>query len=484
MNMWSPRRWLWLIVGACLLAPGAAPAQDAESLKRELEAMRQQFDATKQQYERRMQELGDRLQALEARKPAPAPPAPGAAEPAPATGGQTAAPAQAAPPGGAQGLSLTDLLRPRQPFAFAQPGRILLFDIGVSGDFVANLTSFTHERNRDGTFNGRENRVIPREMSLGFFGRVDPFSSAVLRITGSEEAPAGPGREPEITATVEEANVSVLTLPFGTTARFGLMRPRFGTLNVVHEDDLPQVDRPDVLRRFFGQEELNTEKGLEAFWLLPLPFYQELSLGVFNGDNQFAFGRGSLRDPLVLSRLRSFFEFGDNGGALQADISGGTGVTDQDRRNTIAGLGLKYKWFPATGYAFPVITLAGEAVYSNRTTHLTDPEVAELAEATGDPADARIRATERWERWGYYSYGQYDWTKRWGAGLRYDWTELPAAAGHAWALSPYLTFKPSEFLRFRVQYKHTDGSGPLLRDDDEVFLQGSFIMGAHPTERF
>jgi hypothetical protein len=30
------------------------------------------------------------------------------------------------------------------------------------------------------------------------------------------------------------------------------MRPRFGTLNTLHQDDLPQVDRPNVLTRFFG----------------------------------------------------------------------------------------------------------------------------------------------------------------------------------------------------------------------------------------
>jgi hypothetical protein len=484
MSPRSSRRWLWLVVILGVGVPALASAQDADGLKRELEAMRQQFDTMKQQYERRMQDLSKRLEQLETQKPVPAAPAA-----APAL--QTAAPpaavglAQAAPPGGPaepQSPSLMDYLRPRQPFALSQPGRILLFDIGVAGDFVTDFTSNKTERLQDGTFNGRENRLFPRHGELGLFGRVDPYASAVVRFTGAEE-PKGLGREAEITTKLEEANATLLTLPLGTTMRFGLMMPRFGTLNVVHEDDLPQVDRPDVLRRFFGQEEMNTEKGVEAFWLLPLPFYEELSLGVFNGDNEFAFGRGSLRDPLVLSRLRSFFEFGESGGALQVDVSGGTGVTEQDRRDNIAGLGLKYKWFPATGYSFPVITLAGEAIYGNRTTERSRADVAELAEATGAPDTAVVRAVERWERWGYYAYGQYDWTKRWNVGLRYDWTELPTSTGREWALSPYLTFKPSEFLRFRVQYKHTDGTG-LVRDNDEVFLQGSFIMGAHPTERF
>ena len=37
-----------------------------------------------------------------------------------------------------------------------------------------------------------------------------------------------------------------------------------------------------------------------------------------------------------------------------------------------------------------------------------------------------------------------------------------------------------EFLRFRAQYKHTEGTGAVERVADEFFLQGTFILGAHP----
>ena len=81
-------------------------------------------------------------------------------------------------------------------------------------------------------------------------------------------------------------------------------------------------------------------------------------------------------------------------------------------------------------------------------------------------------------------YGQADLDRRWAGGLRYDWTERPATPGREWALSPYVQFKPSEFLRFRLQYKHTAETGSVSRETDEIFLQGSFVLGAHPTERF
>jgi hypothetical protein len=418
------------------LTPAHAQAPDA--LRREIEALRHQMATTTQAYEQRLKELSDRLEQLEDKRP------PVATAPVSTAGPQS------------QGPTLADLATPRQPFALATPGRALLFDLGVTGDFVADVTSGARERRRDGTFVGRENRLFPRDVEVSVFGRVDPYASAVVRMSVGER-PVEDGRSsPDLAVRLEEAHLTLLTLPLGTTARLGLMRPRFGTLNVVHEHDLPQVDRPAVLTRFFGEEQLDGERGVEAFWVLPLSSYHELSVGVFDGDNEVAFGRGSLRDPLVIGRWRAFFELDDLGG-LQLDVSAASGVTADEHRNTVVGLGAKYKWI-AAGTGFPILTLAGEALAGVRDDH-------------------RVR-------WGGYLYGQYDHGRRWAAGLRGDWTELPTARGREWALSPYVQFKPSEFLRFRLQYKHAEGTDAVNRVADEIFLQGTFILGAHPTERF
>jgi hypothetical protein len=461
----SPARRLFtmlvIVVLSCTAPRGSALADDADALRRELQQLREQLATLTQSYEQRLKVLGNRLEQLErGRAPAPTSPAGTAATPAvsTATAATEAGPAPDAP-------TLADLARPRQPFALAQPGRVLLFDIGVGGDFVADVTSATRERRHDGTFAGRENRLFPREVELGLFGRVDPYASAVVRISAGEEPAGVEPSSRELDVRLDEANVTLLSLPLGTTARFGLMRPRFGTLNTVHQDDLPQVDRPNVLTRFFGEEGLDGERGVEAFWVLPLSTYHELALGVFDGDNEVAFGRGSLRDPLVLGRWRTFWELDEHG--LQLDVSAATGFTSDDHRNTVVGVGAKYKWI-ATGSGFPVFTLAGEA----------------LAGFRNADAPAGESGERRFDRWGGYLYGQYDFDRRWAVGLRGDWTELPVARGREWALSPYAQFKPSEFLRFRVQYKHTEGRGAVERTADELFLQGSFILGAHPTERF
>jgi hypothetical protein len=474
--MWNRAR-LWPMLVLSLwpagLAPAYAPAyaEDTETIRRELGEVRRQLDSVREQYEQRLRELTSRLEQLESQRRVAAPP-PAPAPAAPPTAAAAAGPASAVPltttasaPAAGE-PTVGELPAPRQPFALSQPGRVLLFDIGVSGDFVTDFTSRTRERRRDGTFAGRENRLFPREVELGLFGRVDPYASAVVRLSAGEEPAGLEPSDRSLTVKVDEANFTLLSLPAGTTARFGLMRPRFGTLNVVHQDDLPQIDRPNVLSRFFGEEQLDGEKGAEAFWVLPLPVYNELSVGAFDGDNEVAFGRGSLRDPLVVGRWRTFFEFEEQGG-LQIDVSAASGIASDAHRNTILGLGAKYKWAGA-GSGFPIFTIAGEALYGMRT-------VADESVASG------LRHADRW---GGYLYAQYDVTRRWALGLRGDWTELPVERGREWAISPYLQFKPSEFLRFRAQYKRTEGTGAVERVANEFFLQGTFILGAHPTERF
>ena len=62
-------------------------------------------------------------------------------------------------------------------------------------------------------------------------------------------------------------------------------------------------------------------------------------------------------------------------------------------------------------------------------------------------------------------------------------------------MQPYLSFMPSEFLRFRLGYKHTERSqccsyagfldnGGSARKADEILFQATFNLGAHPAHPF
>jgi hypothetical protein len=477
------------LVGICLLAasavvPVSAAAQETEGLRRELEQMRRQFDTMKEGYEKAINQLSDRLKTLESRPAQPAV-APAAASPAapgsvPTVAGRDQMLSQAQP-----GVTInpTELARPREPFALYErrgAGQ-LLFDMGVSGDFIGNLTQKNVQKNAGGTFSGLENRFFPREVDVSLFGQIDPYARAEVRFEAGEKA-----RGAETSVSLAEAFLELMTLPFGTQMKMGQMRSRFGLSNFTHEHALPFIDRPNVMREFFGDEGL-VEKGFEATWVPPLPIFLEVLGGVFNGDNATAFGRGSLRYPLVTGRVRTFFELGDSG-AIQLGASIANGQKPEQLNDQIIGFDAKYKYRPE-GWQHALFSMAGEYLYGIRQVLVTDPGA--------DPAVEQKRTRERS---GWYVYGEvqpfhFGPLSRWSLGFRYDRTQYPVNPGTEWAVQPYLSFMPSEFLRFRFGYKHTERSqccsysgfqdnGGSARKVDEILFQATFNLGAHPAHPF
>ena len=150
-----------------------------------------------------------------------------------------------------------------------------------------------------------------------------------------------------------------------------------------------------------------------------------------------------------------------------------SGDTPDRLRSTLVGYDVKYKFRPE-GWLHPLLTLSTEGIYSIR-------------EVEVGAGDKRTR-----DRFGAYGWGEVQPWRRWAMGTRYDWTQYPSNPGHQWAVEPYLTFLPSEFLRFRLAYKHTErsnregfdlngGSGRIM---DELFFQATFVLGAHPAHAF
>jgi hypothetical protein len=476
------RAFITLALALGLLAQAApAPAQDAEALRREMEQMRKQFETAQEQYKKALDSMADRLERMEKRPEpaaaAPLVPQPAVAQPAPAAPGATTLTAQQ-PPGGAP--SPLDLIRPRQPYALYErrgPGQ-LLFDMGVTGDFVGNLTQKNVQKNQGGSFPGLENLFFPREVEVSFFGQIDPYARAEVRVeTGQED------RNGEMTVNLAEANLTLMALPYGTQLKMGKMRNRFGYLNEIHAHDWPFTDNPNVLQQFFGQEGL-VENGFEATWVPSLPFYVQLLGGVFNGQNDVAFGRNQISNPLATGRLRTFFDF-DEWGAIQLGASIAAGQTPEQKSSTIIGWDAKYKYTPP-GWQHAAFTVIGEYLMSLRDYVVTD-------------ADG-FDGTRHRNSQGFYVYGGLQpfntgELSKWLLGFRYDRTQYPAASGTEWAWQPFIAYNPSEFLRFRLGYKQTSRSqccsyldfqdnGGSAKQVSEYFLQATFILGAHPVHPF
>lgn len=472
---------LALVLG--LLVP-AAPvrAQDAEALRRELEQMRKQFEAMREQYKKAMESMAERIERVEARpQPAAAAP-PVAAQPVgtePTTWAPPATdPTAQRPPGSAP--SPLDLIRPRQPFALYErrgSGQIL-FDMGVTGDFVGNLTQDNVQKNQGGSFPGLENLFFLREGEVTFFGQIDPYARAEVRLEAGQDRRGG-----DLNVSVSEANLTLTALPYGTQLKMGQMRNRFGLINQIHSHDRPFTDDPNVLVQFFGPDGLR-EAGFEATWVPPLPFYLELLGGVFNGQNHVAFGRDQISNPLVTGRVRTFHDFED-WGAIQLGSSIAAGQTPEQKSSTIVGFDAKYKYTPP-GWQRAAFTLLGEYLLSFRDVVVTG-------------ADG-FDGTRHRNSQGFYVGGElrpfnHGELSNWLLGFRYDRTQYPAASGTEWAVGPFLAYYPSEFLRFRLGYKQTTRSqccsyldfqdnGGSAKQASEYFLQATFILGAHPAHPF
>jgi hypothetical protein len=331
--------------------------------------------------------------------------------------------------------------------------------MGVTGDFVGDFTSSRVQNAQLGTFPGFENRFFPREVEMSFFGQIDPYARGEVRVEGGAEFENG---SRTFNVQLAEANLTLQTLPYATQAKLGLMRNRFGLLNETHEHDLPQTDRPDVLVNFLGQDGL-VETGTELTWVPPLPFYLQVLGGVFNGDNDVIAGWGRFSGPLGTGRLRSFVE-SERYGAVQFGLSGATGETSNQQRTGLLDFDAKYKYTPE-GWRHPLFTLAGEGLIFR-----------------GPNANGGFD-----NRWGMYTYTELRPWERWVGGVRFDWTQFPSSPGYQWALEPYITFMPSEFLKFRLAYKYTDFSATTTAgktNASEVLFETSFILGAHPSHPF
>ncbi|NIR52388.1 hypothetical protein GWO43_04430 [candidate division KSB1 bacterium] len=318
-------------------------------------------------------------------------------------------------------------------------------NIGVIGNFLgANV--FDRESEQDGfTFDEAE---FSFQMVIDPFARTDVFLAV---LPGEEEV------------ELEEAYVTLLALPGSLQGLIGLKRPSFGKLNLTHPIETPFADKfPRMIINFFGEEGL-AETGVILSSLLPNPWdlFLELQLGVFDGRNDVSFNGDASSDLAFFGHLKSFFDLTENS-SIELGFSGLTGKNDPagDFRSTLIGADLIYRWKPLRLNQYKSFTWQSEFLYSNR------------EEIAGDVNSL-----------GVFSFMQYQLTKRWFVGGRFDYSEFPNTSDfREVGFSGLVTFWPSEFQTLRLQYRHLNRD--LAQDDNAIIFQWLFITGAHGAHEF
>lgn len=317
-------------------------------------------------------------------------------------------------------------------------------EIGVVADAV-------YKQDSSKTDTEGSDRLSLRELELVLGSAVDPYSRLDATISFSDT------EEPSL----EEAYLTRFGLPLDTTARFGKFKPKVGKALPVHRDSLDTVDEPRVIEKYFGKEGMN-KSGLDFTKMIniPWPVTHQLSLGILeggNGEEGIAFGT-TRRRPTIYSHLKNYLDITDLTG-LELGFSHMIGSRDADSRFEVQVLGSD-------------ITLTHH--FNANQNVKVQGEVFNLNRKETTDFDGNL--------WGSYGLVDFRFHPRWSIGFRYDNVQLvdnPAnnPEKEDVGYTGYLTFYETEFARWRLQGTHTNLT--TGKDDNTVYLQGTFAIGEH-----
>lgn len=348
----------------------------------------------------------------------------------------------------------------RGPLASLNP------DIAVIADFLGTIS--------DNRRNDAWNRLDIREVELDLRAAVHPRADGVLVLAFERdvENPVFPGDEPpegpESSVSVEEAYLLIHdTGVKNLTAKIGRFHVRFGRQNMLHLHDLPTSDPPLVNQAFLSPEAL-TDAGVSLSWLVPNPWgqYVEAIVEVISGEGEASEsptlqGDLTVDSPALNAHLLWNTDLASN---LNFELGGSwlMGHADADNARDVMLYGLDATLLrrdPRGGFNNRLIQ--GELIYG------------EVDQDAGDTTHSL----------GAYLLAQQQLNRDLYVGLRLDWTEDANDDDlEAYALSPYVTWNWTEFLRFRAQYQYRDGDAG--EDEHVLYLQATWMFGSHPPHPY
>lgn len=320
---------------------------------------------------------------------------------------------------------------------------------------------------------GTRGRAVEKNFDLGlsesefsFNAYVDPYVKADFFIAfanESEDPFSGPdpdaAADGEYEAELEEAYLTTLSLPFALQLKAGKFRSRFGKINQTHPHALGFVDLPRMYVNFFGDEGL-ADKGISLSWLVPNPlgFYEELTVEMTSGALDGPSFEAGGDDLLYVGHLKNFFDLTENS-TLEVGFSGAYGRNSTDNHSTILGADATVRWKPLQFNRFRSFEWMTEVLLSRR----KNPET--------------VSSTA------FYTYLNYQFSRRWFLGGRIDFSEIPDDAKYnEKAFSAILGFYATEFQKLELQYQYGDPDG--LPDFHRLLLRAVFVIGAHGAHQY
>lgn len=294
----------------------------------------------------------------------------------------------------------------------------------------------------------RDNAEL-REVEVSFQSALDPYSTAKIFLTFSEE---------EI--GVEEGYLYWTGLPGRIRLDAGKFRQQLGDLNRWHVHALPETEYPLVYQRFLGEEGL-AGVGVSLYTALPLSLAggtHEVWIQGTTAESDPLYEGGT--QPSLLGRVQNFWQL-DRSTYMQIGVTGvGGNNSDADLKSRLVGLDFRFTYRP--------------------------PQAATRRDITFRAEGYRLNATEAGQttnRYGAFASLQVRTSRRWIFGARYDWVEAPRGAnGREWRITPAITWWQSEFVYLRLEGEHRDSD--LDGTSNQLRLQAVLAMGPHKHETY
>jgi hypothetical protein len=422
---------------------GTATAAASDEVVR----LRQGLDTLRQEYGARMAAIEARLAALEA-------PPVAAGEPDRPVAAAADQPSAVSPQPDAA-ASQTPAQAGTSQAGTSQASKVFNPDISAIGDFIGVAGK---------TPGGGEPALQMHEAELSFQAVVDPYARADFFLT------VGPDE-----VGVEEAFITFPTLPGGLLMKVGKMRDAFGKVDAQHNHVLPFVDRPLVSTNLLGGEDGLSDAGISVARLIPNPWlFLEATGQVFRGESN-VFKAPTRGDLAYVGHLRAYQDLSES---TNVDLGGSIAYGHNDAgpgfTTRLLGVDATLRYRPLRRSIYTHLLARGELVWSRREQPGVETNTAgsDLLGAAGD-----VHAL------GGYAYLEYQFARRWFAGVRYDDAARATAAGlRDRGGSFILTYWPSEFSQVRAQFRQTRFAE--RRTANELLFQFLFAIGAHGAHAF
>ena len=320
-------------------------------------------------------------------------------------------------------------------------------NVSINLDFVASALDAKVSTGED------FRSLLGREFELAISADLTPTVWLDLFIAAERET----GLD-QFEYALEEGFLTFLALPWELQARVGKFKTAFGKANLYHTHARPWIDVPAAMEFLLGEEGL-VGYGLSINRLVPNPWdiYSELTFELFHAIHGSEIGGEEAQGTSALLHWKTFFDLNPST-TLELGLTGAVISQREGGAVTAEGLDATLKWIPADQSLYRSFTWQNE-----------------LYAVQPDPNAGRVD-----NLWGAYSSAEYQFTRRLFGGLRLDWSEVPEGGEDLYAFVPFLTFRQTERIFWRLQYNHArndpDHDG---RDSRELRLQFNVSLGVH-----